>query len=149
MRLFALRTEPGVFLSPYDKEAAQTPDEWKALLALDDGRVFGLFEGSKLIGITAVFTWRHDPFRKTAVFAMSYISPEYRGRGLSRFLYDARLAWVAEHPQFERIVVSHRDGNEVSGKANRPFGFEFVRTEQQDWPDGTSGPERVYEKRLR
>ena len=149
MRLFALRTEPGVFLSTYDKEAALAAEEWRATLSLDDGRVFGLFEDARLIGITGVFTWKHDPSRKTAVFAMSYILPQYRHRGFSRLMYEARLEWVDAQPQFEKIVVSHREGNEISAKANRPFGFEFVRTEMKSWPDGTTGNELVYEKRLR
>jgi len=149
MRLFALRTEPGVFLSPYEKEAAQTPDEWRARLSRDAGQAFGLFDGAKLIGITGVDTWRHDPTGRTAVFFMSFIVPEYRRRGFSRLLYEARLAWVAEQPHFEKIVVSHRVGNEISAKANRPFGFAFVRTETKSWPDGTTGDELVYEKRLR
>ncbi|HEY1727903.1 MAG TPA: GNAT family N-acetyltransferase [Candidatus Baltobacteraceae bacterium] len=150
MRLHALQSEPGVFLMSYAKESAQTDDEWRELLRGDEKKqVFGLFDGERLVGITAAFTWRLDPSEKTAVFAMSYIAPEYRKRGFSRLLYNARLDWVRAHAQVEKIVVSHRVSNEISAKANRPFGFEFVRTESKNWPDGTTEDELVYELRIR
>ena len=144
LRLHALRTEPGVFLSPYATESAYAPEEWQKLLAIDDGQVFGLYDDDRLVGVTAAFTWRHDPSRKTAVFAMTYILPEYRGRGLSRLYFDARIAWVRAHPQFEKMVVSHRVGNEPSRSAILRAGFTYWKTESKTWPDGTVADEDLY-----
>jgi GNAT superfamily N-acetyltransferase len=150
MRLHALQTEPGYFLMSYAQEAAQPDEHWRAeLIGSEKQQVFGLYDDARLIGITAAFTWRLDPSGATALFAMSYILPEYRGHGYSRLLYESRVAWVREHAQFEKIVVSHRASNAVSGKANRPFGFEYVRTESKNWPDGTTEDERIYELRLK
>ena len=56
--------------------------------------MFGLFDGDCLIGITAAFALAEDPAAQTAIFGMSFILPEYRGRGLSRLLYEARLEWT-------------------------------------------------------
>jgi RimJ/RimL family protein N-acetyltransferase len=110
--------------------------------------VFGLFEGRKLIGITGVFTDRGDSSGATAIFAMSFIEPEYRRRGLSRLLYEARLDWVRAQPQFERVVVTHRESNEASGHANQAFGFNRVGRESRTWPDGAVEDDIIYELRI-
>jgi len=63
LRLHALATEPGVFGARYADQ--------------------GLRRSATL---QAVLTDREDPDGRTALFAMLYIKPEYRGRGLSRFI---------------------------------------------------------------
>jgi RimJ/RimL family protein N-acetyltransferase len=146
MRLHALSAEPGKFASSHDAEESQRPAEWQETIAgFPPRQVFGLFDAKRLIGITAAFTWREDPTGTTALLAMSFILPEYRGRGLSRLLYDARLKWIQGQPQFRRVVVSHRESNEISARANRRHGFvPFQRTAHQ-WPDGTVEDEIFYE----
>ncbi len=97
---------------------------WRETVTADDKhQVFGLFDGSQLIGVTAMFTHSGDPSGETAFLAMSFIQPEYRGRGLSRLLHQARLEWVRAHSRFKRIVVGHRESNEISRRANQAFGF--------------------------
>jgi RimJ/RimL family protein N-acetyltransferase len=108
-----------------------------------------LFNGQRLVGITATFTWQGDPSGQTAVLAMSFIRPEYRGRGLSRLLYDARLDWIRTQPQFKRVVVSHRASNEVSRRANQRHGFHPIGRSQRIWPDGAIEDEIWYELRIR
>lgn len=149
IRLHALRTEPGVFYASYDSEIKLLPADWRALTAGDDQhQIFGLFDSEHLIGITAVFTWRDDPTGTTAVFAMSYIRPEYRGRALSALFYETRLAWVQSKPQFSRITVSHRLSNEVSRRANQRFGFKMTDRVAATWPDGSTEDEVLYELAL-
>ncbi len=79
---------------------------------------------------------------------MSYLLPEYRGRGLSRLFYEARLRWIVEQERFERVVVSHRRSNEPSKRANERFGFVMTGTARTTWPDGTDDDELLYELRL-
>src|SRR5258707_983975 len=116
-RLQALQAAPGFFGSAYAIEVTKKPEEWQSTVSGPANQAFGLFDGARLIGITAVFTSREDPSGNTAALAMSYILPEYRGRGLSRLLYETRLNWIRSHPQFTRVVVSHRASNEVSRRA--------------------------------
>jgi RimJ/RimL family protein N-acetyltransferase len=145
MRLHALKTEPGVFLGAYEDEVKNTEERWKDWLSQDRKCVFGLFDGQNLVGITGVFTSRHDPSGQTAVLGTSYILPVYRGQGYSRLLYQARLDWVAMQPQIRRVVVSHRETNESSRRANQAFGFRRTHVETITWPDGTTGDEICYE----
>src|ERR1700683_5464376 len=79
LRLHALSTEPGLFFSNYASEAAHTDEQWIALASGDDNhQLFGVFDGSRLIGMSGVFTDRDDPSGRTVAFGMSFIFPEYR-----------------------------------------------------------------------
>jgi RimJ/RimL family protein N-acetyltransferase len=62
--------------------------------------------------------------------------------------YDARLAWLRQHPRFTRVVVSHRRSNEASRRANQRHGFTFTHTEGRTWPDGAKEDELYYELHL-
>lgn len=107
-----------------------------------------MFDDARLIGITAVFTFNGDSTGQTAILAMSFIDPEYRGRGLSRLLYEARVAWAKAQPNLTRVIVSHRESNEVSRRANQHFGFVYTHTTSRTWPDGVTENELHYELRL-
>ena len=113
--------------------------------SFEEHRVFGLFSGGYLIGITGVFTSRHDPTGATALLGMSYIIPGYRRRGLSVLFYEIRLAWIESRPQFARVTVSHRLSNEASRRANQRFGFHLTSRTPNVWPDGTNEEEVCYE----
>jgi len=147
-RLQALKAAPGVFGSSYETEATRTSEEWRDTVTGPGHQVFGLFDGEHLIGITAAFTWREDPSGETALLAMSFILPEYRGRGLSRLLYEARLDWIRKHAQFKRAVVFHRQSNEASRRANERHGFRPTGRAPHAWPDGATEDEIFCELRI-
>ena len=147
LRLRALKENGGLFLRSYDSEAAYAEDRWKSLIDLENGRVFGLFADGNLIGITGVFSNEHDTSRKSVKLGMSYIDPAWRGLGLSRALYDARLAWARKNG-FERAVVSHKDGNEASRRANAAFGFKWFASEEISYGDGSRALDHRYELNL-
>ena len=148
LRLHALQSAPGVFAARHDAVVAWSPDDWRAEIQGLDHQVFGLFDDTQLIGITAAFTWRGDPTGETALLAMSFILPAYRGRGLSRLFYEARLAWISAQPQFRRILVSHRQSNEASRRANQRHGFTWTQTLPQSWPDGQTEDELFYQREI-
>jgi len=79
---------------------------------------------------------------------MSYILPQYRGRGLSRKFYETRLAWIRNHPKFKRIIVSHRASNEASRRANQKHGFVQTERSSHIWPDGQIEDEVFYELKI-
>ena len=147
-RLAALAAKPGLFAVSYNEAEARPPEDWQRTIEGIDRRVFGLFDDQRLIGITAAFAWREDPTGQTAFLAMSFILPEYRGRHLSRILYQARLDWIRAHGQFKRVVVSHRVSNEVSGRAMQHFGFQETHRARKVWPDGGEEDEVFYELNL-
>lgn len=144
-RLASLKAAPSVFYTTYEAAVSWSPEEWQAEAQGPDHQAFGLFDGKHLIGITAVFTYRGDPTAQTALLAMSFILPTYRGRGLSRMFYDARLAWIRAHPKFRRVLVSHRKSNEVSRRANQRYAFIQTGIGPRAWPDGETEDEIFYE----
>lgn len=147
LRLHALRTETGMYCSSLEAEFAHSEAQWRALAANGDDRqqVFGLFEGEVLIGITAVFMYEGDPTERTAVFGMSYVRPEYREQGHAQQYFEARFAWVRDHPRFTRVRVSHRRSNEPSRRAIERQGFRPVDAVTRTWPDGIEDSETIYE----
>jgi len=147
-RLQALQAAPGVFHSSYEVEVTNTPEQWQRTLANPTSRVFGLFDEEHLVGITAVFPWSEDPSGESAILAMSFLLPEYRGRGLSRLLYKTRLDWTRSQGVFKRIVVSHRASNEASRRAIERHGFLPTRSAPRTWPDGTVEDELFYELQI-
>ncbi|MBL8543244.1 MAG: GNAT family N-acetyltransferase [Hyphomonadaceae bacterium] len=145
LRLRALQSEPGVFATAYAEAAARPESQWRWTVSGADHQAFGLFDGAALIGITAIFRDSEDPSGATAMLAMSFIEPAYRGRGLSQLFYDARLAWARAHGGFRRIVVSHRASNEASRRANQRHGFTLTGSAPRTWPDGVTEDEISYE----
>ena len=143
IRLEALQLETGVFGSNYAREAGFTDEQWLARINGYDSDCFGLFHGDQLIGLTGiVIDWEDVTL---AHMTQSYIRKEHRGKGLSRLLYEARLAWVSERPQIRRLRIGHRDSNHRSMAANQRYGFKFVWREPHDWPDGSREDILYYE----
>jgi RimJ/RimL family protein N-acetyltransferase len=149
VRLKALQENSGVYLSSYEKEIKTSESQWKDMLDGNGKCLFGLFDGNKPIGLAAVFTWREDPRGESGVMAMDYVDAHYRGRHLSKLLYEARINWAINHLPFQRLVISHREGNEASRRAIQAFGFKFTDKRIIDWPDGSNAREYNYELDLR
>lgn len=147
-RLSALKAAPGVFAFSYDESVTWPDERWQDSIKGPVHQVFGLFDKNNIIGITAVFTDRDDPTGETALLAMSFISPSYRGRGLSRMFYEARLDWIRAQPQFRRVLVSHRKSNEISRRANQRYGFVHLKTVPKAWPDGETEDELFYQLQI-
>lgn len=145
IRLRALREHPDVYLGSYQDSAERTERAWREMLDSKGTCIFGLFDGHAIIGLAAIFTSREDPGGPSGVLAMDYIDPRYRGRRLSRLLYQARINWAKRQLCFTRLVVSHREGNAASRRANQSFAFRLVGKREADWPDGTNAPDCMYE----
>ena len=144
-RLQALKVAPGVFGSSYEAEVTNTDEQWQRTIGDPAHRIFGLFDRERLIGITGAFTRSDDPSGETAFLAMSFILPEYRGHGLSRLLYQARLDWIRGRDRFKRVVVAHRASNQVSRRAIERHGFVPTARTSRIWQDGTVEDEIWYE----
>ena len=149
IRLEALKTYPNVFLSNLAEEREKDDDYWRSFLTDSSCALFGAYDGDKIVGLTAIFTWKGDETGQSAILAMSYRKPEYRGRDLGKMFYDARLEWAKNTPQLQKIRVSHREGNAESRGANQRAGFEYVGKEMIKWPDGKEDWEHLYELDLR
>lgn len=148
IRLEALSLHKNNFSMTYEQSAKESDEYWKNTLIHDNKRIFGLFDGDTLIGIGGVFTDKDDASSKTAILGMGYIKEAYRGRKLSRLIYQARIDWARESGSFERIAVSHRKGNDASMNANQAFGFKYIGEERKKFGDDKEYTDVKYELRI-
>lgn len=147
VRLSALRDRPGSFATTAEAVEAVTEEDWRQFLDNRQQAAFGLFAETSLIGITAIFTDRDDPSAATGLLGMTWLNPAWRGKGLSRLIYEVRMEW-ARARALTRVRVSHRDGNEPSRRAMIAHGFAYVGRTSVQWPDGHEADEIHYELRL-
>lgn len=144
MRMKALEAHLENYCAPLETKLSYEDSDWQFTLNGDGKRVFGLFDGMTLIGITAIFTSGEDPSGQTGVLAMSYIEPEYRGKNYSALFYRARFLFASGHLPWTQLTVSHRRGNESSRRAILRHGFTLTGTRQTNWSDGTRDKEFLY-----
>lgn len=148
VRLKALKSDPTVFSSSYDKEAAYPDTRWQESLSNPDVGVFGVFHGGDIIGMTGIALREKETGK--AVLWGSWIEKHWRGRGLSRKMYAARIDWARGNSGVSHIVVSHRKSNAASRAANQKHGFVWTHdVEDFVWPDGACEPECFYELKVR
>ena len=86
--------------------------------SIDNSVPFGVYHKGELVGFARVVTDRAT----FAWLADVFILPEYRGRGLSKWLMEAILA----HPElqgFRRWVLATKDAHELY----RKFGFQDLK----------------------
>lgn len=144
IRLFALKTEPGKFSSNYALESAFPEQEWRGRLSSPARAFFGLFDQGQIAGITGIARVDQDMESPEVVLIASFLRPEYRRQGLSRMFYEARLDWAAEQPGVKSVLVSHRESNRASERANQAFGFVMTGKEMMEWPDGVKENQVLY-----
>lgn len=148
VRLIALKTDPQVFGSNFERESKFTKFDWRERLQSEDSAIFMLFDGTAPIGITGVSVFDEDPSGQTAIFWGSWLAPGYRRKGLSALIYQTRIEWAKARPEIKRIIVSHRASNTASKFANQKHGFVFTRTHEKTWVDGKTEDEVCYELKL-
>lgn len=143
IRLEALEKHPNYFCATLVETKKLSKDNWLERINSKTSKIFGLFDGDDLAGITGIYTPEEKP--NTGVLVMSYIKPEYRGKGHSALFYEARINWALEQSHLEIVKVSHRGGNKPSEAAIKNHGFKPAGSQDIDWPDGTRDTEYMYE----
>lgn len=149
VRLEALAATPHAFGASLASESALSEADIRRMLDNEKQRIFGLFDNDRLIGLNAVFTDRTDERGTTALLAMWYLKAEYRGRGLFDRLVKEGVDWAERENRFDRILVSHREGNDASRAANQRAGFTYADKRLHVWGDGTCDFNHYYERKLR
>jgi len=142
IRLEALQAEAGVFSSSHAREAAFSDEQWMDRIQNENNVCFGLWCNDELIGITGVVVEKETP--GDGLMVQTYIRQGYRGKGLSRMMYEARLQW-ARARGLKRLITGHKESNIISKAANQHFGFRYTHNEERTWPDGSKEDIVYYE----
>ncbi len=149
IRLKALQTDPQVFGSNYERESQMTEADWRGRLQAKDNAVFLICADDTPIGITCVSIDRDDATGKTALLWGSWLAPHFRGKGLSKLMYQTRINWAKRQPTVEKIIVSHRASNVLSKYANQKHGFIATHKNEKVWTDGATEDEIFYELKVK
>lgn len=136
LRLRCLDLHSDVFC-PIPGEYTRPDTEWKQLLENPESAYFVLEDEGLPIGLTGIVRAVKDISGQSGFLVMSFIEPNYRGRGLSKLFYEARISWAREHSKYNRLVVAHTDGNDISKAAILKNGFSYIGREEKTWPCGS------------
>ncbi|HYD20148.1 MAG TPA: GNAT family N-acetyltransferase [Flavipsychrobacter sp.] len=145
IRLEALQTERAVYCASYEEQSTFPDELWQERLANVACAYFGLYAGNELIGMSGIMCDPHHEHE--AELIASYIRKEYRGKGLSKLFYQARIEW-ARKAGLKKLVISHRESNASSKYANQGFGFQFTHQVPRHWHDGQWEDNVYYELAL-
>lgn len=115
VRLKSLADSPDAFGSTYEREAAYDEAAWREWVERANPVVVS--EGTEPLAIGGVLV---DDDGEALVIAM-WVEPEHRGRGLSRQVLDALVAWARERRL--PVVIGHNRDNPVARAAYLSYGF--------------------------
>ncbi|MEQ1723200.1 MAG: GNAT family N-acetyltransferase [Pseudobdellovibrio sp.] len=145
IRLEALAKHPSYFC-PSQDEKKFTEATWIERINNPNSAIFGLYEHDEdIIGITGVIRENNEAGSDRALMIMSYIKGRYRKKGLSKLFYVARSQWAKKQTNIKTLIVEHRDDNLPSSRAHQKFGYKFIKSYDQTWPDGLVKLCMVYE----
>ena len=145
LRLIALKTDPTHFGSTYEREVEFDEETWRDRVSRQGKEMFGLYDGERMIGLTGIITDPELDEGHTAILVASFLLPEYRGRGLSAMLFEARFAWARAQQHITKILTYVRTSNTPSKRAIEGHGFTEINRFDRTWPDGTGGEQIDYE----
>jgi RimJ/RimL family protein N-acetyltransferase len=145
IRLEALSLHPN-FFCPSRDETKFTADDWKLRLSNKDACTFGLYVDNKLIGTTGITRDKSD--KEKAHLVASYIKSEYRQKGFSGLLYEARIQWARDQKDIKYLLVEHYEDNTPSMRAHQKFGFKFESSYDETLANGQIRKSLVYKLSL-
>jgi GNAT superfamily N-acetyltransferase len=161
IRLESLLFYGALFTGLYNHERSQPDSYWrKAATPTNDHCYFGLFDGTRLVGIVAakrfdksclpdVETDRpflRDHFGKTALWWSAYIRPGYRHQGVAEELYKAREKWTRQRFKIAEFFI-HRM-SKASIRIHQKQGAKCVCIRYMRWQGSRGGHWFWMRKRL-
>jgi len=141
--------EPPLYLTRNESWASNGQDDWVEYSVGPEHAIFLLFDLSisplEAIGKARISAANEDP--TTAVADGIYIRPAYRGLGLSKLLWQARIHW-ARCNHFQRVTTIHHLSNVRSMRSIAAQGFVETERIEHDSTHEAKEPEVGYELRL-
>lgn len=151
LRLAGLRDCPSAFGASYDEERgipAATVAE--RLAPKPDRGVFGAFEDEELVGMAGLGREDMTKLAHKAFVWGVYVDPAARGKGISRALLQAAVAFAAAVPGLRQVNLSVNAGNTAAVRLYESLGFTQIGLEPCSlYVDGTFHDELQMALRLR
>lgn len=149
IRLKALKSDPKVFGSNYEREKTYSKQDWKKWVGAKNQAIFFIYDDEMPIGMTGIYIPQDTVTKTTAILWGSWLESDYRRKGVSRLMYKARIDWAKQNKNLRRIEVSHRESNLASKYANQKHNFKQIKEEDKKWHDGIMEKDVIYELNLK
>jgi RimJ/RimL family protein N-acetyltransferase len=133
IRLVSLKEAPYAFSSTYESAQTRSSESWREQADNSaqgpDRATFIVFSDDAPVGLAAIY--RSPVNTETGEIIQVWISPEYRGKCVSRELLDEVFVWAKEN-RFQIIEAKIIQGNERALRFYKKYGFSINRTENND-----------------
>ena len=131
LRLESLEREPLAFGASYKEEASKPDSYWKDFLVRSnnpEGNSLILFAevNGKLVGRGIVYFGIPEKFKHIARFSGIYVKKEYRGQGIAKALFSAKIDAAFAHPGIEKIKLVVNTTQKAAVKLYSSLGFQKV-----------------------
>jgi ribosomal protein S18 acetylase RimI-like enzyme len=149
IRLEALKMEPQAFGSSYTTMLQQPDTFWQGRLAeaaLRNGNWL-LFarENDRIIGMIGAFA---NLEQNTVSVISVYVTPQARGKGVSKALMRAILEEISQLKRFQSVSLTVNKIQAPALHLYQHFGFKITREEDALMGDGNTYTEYHMEKQL-
>jgi RimJ/RimL family protein N-acetyltransferase len=133
IRLASLKEAPYAFSSTYESAQKRSTESWREQADSSaqgpDRATFIVFSEDAPIGLAAIY--RSPINTESGEVIQVWISPEYRGKQVSRELLDKIFIWANEN-RLQNIEAKIIQGNERALRFYKKYGFTIKRTENND-----------------
>jgi ribosomal protein S18 acetylase RimI-like enzyme len=140
LRLEALRGHPAAFAAAPEEEAGRSLAE--VARRLDEGVVFGAFEGGRLVGSAGFAQPERSKKRHKGVLWGVYVQPAVRGQGLGRCLVERVITHASE--RVEQLHATVSTTNQAARRLYGQLGFQIYGLE----PRGLKVGDRYFAQEL-
>jgi ribosomal protein S18 acetylase RimI-like enzyme len=146
LRLRALKEETKAFSSRYKDQVKYTDEQWQKRLATGKHMLFAKF-GGKLVGMMVGYVPDPDKDKTTADIVSVYVSPEFRGRCISKKLLETLLKELKEDGVTKTRLAVNKD-QLPAFHLYQSFGFIVTGEEESIMADGLKHTELLMSKQL-
>ena len=133
LRLEALETEPRAFGSSAEEHRATTPEQAAPhLKSAENGSfVVGAFEGPTLVATTGFYRESKPKTRHKGLIWGVYVTPAYRGRGVSRALLTTAIDRLKGYPDLRQVNILVAATQTAAERLYRSLGFQEFGLERE------------------
>ncbi len=123
LRVFAMQESPTSFGSSVQDEEKRSIERIQFMLSSQSSFTLGVFDQDKLIGLARCeVSTREKTKHKADIFSV-YIHPEFRGRGLSRQLFEQLISRAKTIDGLETLLLAVTEHNAPARALYVSLGF--------------------------
>ncbi len=132
IRLEALKNDPQAFITSFENASKYTDEKWKDRLTNNGDKLFFLKDENQIIGMAGYFIGKDACQKHIANIVGVYISPKYRGLGLSKLLLSAIIYKVKADPHIKKLSLGVISTQSPAIKLYTSLGFEPIGTKKKE-----------------